>query len=96
MATTQAKFTASGNARASQGEVEYRTDKMITADDKKKGEKLKLAVFFLLSYFAIGWIAFMFVFESFSFTNATYFLMVTLTVRRRCPCRFAQHTTSRP
>lgn len=41
--------------------------------------KIRIAICCLCSYFIVGWIAYCFLFESFTFTEATYFLMVTLT-----------------
>jgi hypothetical protein len=42
--------------------------------------KIRIALTCLLAYFVLGWIIYCFLLESFTFTDATYFLMVTLTV----------------
>lgn len=41
--------------------------------------KIRIALGCLIAYFVIGWFAYCLIFESFTFTEATYFLMVTLT-----------------
>mmetsp|Transcript_5041 Transcript_5041/g.6528 ORF Transcript_5041/g.6528 Transcript_5041/m.6528 type:complete len:334 (+) Transcript_5041:72-1073(+) len=49
-------------------------------DEGSDGQiKMRIATGCLISYFLVGWIAYCFVFEEFTFTDATYFLMVTLT-----------------
>mmetsp|Transcript_446 Transcript_446/g.976 ORF Transcript_446/g.976 Transcript_446/m.976 type:complete len:340 (+) Transcript_446:239-1258(+) len=56
-----------------------KTEAELDEEAKARTEKMRIAVGCLLSYFGLGWIAYCAVFEKWSFTDATYFLMVTLT-----------------
>ena len=57
-----------------------KTEAQKDEEAKARTEKMRIAVGCLVSYFVFGWIAYCAVFENWTFTNATYFLMVTLTV----------------
>mmetsp|Transcript_447 Transcript_447/g.981 ORF Transcript_447/g.981 Transcript_447/m.981 type:complete len:344 (+) Transcript_447:84-1115(+) len=56
-----------------------KTEAQKDEEAKARTEKMRIAVGCLVSYFVFGWIAYCAVFENWTFTNATYFLMVTLT-----------------
>jgi len=80
--TTTARFT-----KKSVDDDEGLTPEELAAKNAQKAVKLKIALSCLSSYFVIGWIAFLFIFEMkdvhgkpgvFTFTDCTYFLMVTL------------------
>jgi len=48
-------------------------------EERARTQRMQVALGCLLSYFVIGWIAYCLVFETWDFTTATFFLMVTLT-----------------
>lgn len=75
MTSTQ-RFTAANTNNDNDDEPQ--TKEEIAEEAKVRAEKLKIAVVCLLSYFVIGVVVFCFVFESWTFSDAMYMLMVTL------------------
>ena len=66
---------------AADGEISAQTKSDEEEEKAQRAKKIRIAIFSLVAYFIIGWIAYCTgLVENFSFTNATYFLMVTLTV----------------
>mmetsp|Transcript_30673 Transcript_30673/g.55823 ORF Transcript_30673/g.55823 Transcript_30673/m.55823 type:complete len:372 (+) Transcript_30673:192-1307(+) len=55
------------------------TDAQKEDEERARTQRMQVALGCLLSYFVIGWIAYCLVFETWDFTTATFFLMVTLT-----------------
>lgn len=76
--TTTARFTANNTNNDEDPDAPPQTQEEIAEDAKVRAEKLKIAVVCIISYFVIGCIAFCFVFESWTFSDAMYMLMVTL------------------
>lgn len=65
---------------AADGEISAQTKRDEEEEKAQRAKKIRIAIFSLVAYFIIGWIAYCTgLVENFSFTNATYFLMVTLT-----------------
>jgi hypothetical protein len=56
-----------------------KTDEQKELEGQARLQRMRIALSCLASYFFIGWIAYCFVFETWDFTTATFFLMVTLT-----------------
>jgi uncharacterized membrane protein len=76
MATSTARFAASSNDNADDVK---KTDAQKDEEDRARVQRMQIALGCLASYFVIGWIAYCLIFESWDFTTATFFLMVTLT-----------------
>ena len=77
-----------GKAEFALGKSEPKDEAVDDDAEKKEHQKtkMKIAIGSLLSYFVIGWYAYCWGgkdwgVEEMTFTDATYFLMVTLTVR---------------
>ena len=76
MAAPIARFNV-GDANNNNNDL--KTKAMQDEEAAARVQKMRIAIGCLVAYFVVGAIAFMVVFEQFTFTDAFYFLMVTLT-----------------